>query len=423
MTAYSLKFGREKLTISLPSLWHTQVLKHTEPPPVPAGEALARALSNPVGERPFGEWIKTFRKILIIVPDVTRYGGMEKILPLLYEGYLKDRDVRIIFALGNHRKQTDEEREGLVSPSLFSRLACFDHDCYDEEGLTFVGATSSGLDVVLNKALFEVDGAVVTGSINFHYLAGFGGGRKSIFPGIAGYQTILGIHGKVFNRDKPGKHQSARSGVLRGNPMHEEIMEGIALIRTPLFLINTVLDDRKDFLALFAGNIAAAHEEGCRWYRERFSVPVREKADVVIVSSGGFPKDINFIQAHKGLEHAMGAVKENGTIIVAGECRDGLGNDDFLKWFQYGTSREMEPYVRAADKVYAQTAYATRCKAERCTIFFVSTLDQGQVTPMGLTPVASMEEAIRKADDGREKLCYIIPDGSNTLVYPQTENP
>ncbi len=418
MSAYSLKFGRERITFSLPPSWHTRVLHHTEPEPVQPKEALTGALASPIEEKPFREWLEPFRKILIVVPDVTRYAGMERILPLLYEEYLRDLDVRIIFALGNHRKQTDKEREGLISPDLFSRVPSFDHDCYDMAGLTLVGQTSSGLDVVLNKTLFEVDGVVVTGSINFHYLAGFGGGRKSIFPGVAGYRTILGIHSKVFNPREPGKHVSARSGVLKGNPMHEEIMEGISLIRTPLFLINTVLDDKKNFLAFFAGHMAAAHEEGCRWYAERFSVPVREKADVVIVSSGGFPKDINFIQAHKGMEHAMGAVREQGTVIVAGECPDGLGNDDFLKWFRYGSSREMEPHVRSADKVYAQTAYSTRCKAERCTILFVSRLEEGQVTSMGLTPMRSMEEAIRAVDDGKEKLCYIIPDGSNTLVIP-----
>jgi len=416
MSTYSLKYGRGSVSFRPPENWRITVLRHREPQPLSLKDALLNSLENPIGERPFSDWVSRFNNILIVVPDVTRYAGMERALPVLFERFPKNIHARIIFALGNHRKQTEGEREGLISREVYAKVPSFDHDCYDKNGLTLAGKTSSGLDVVLNSALFRADAAIVTGSINFHYLAGFGGGRKSIFPGIAGYDTILGIHGQVFKKDSPGKHASSRSGVLKGNPMHEEIMEGIALIRTPLFLINTVLDDKKNLLNVFAGNIKDAHEEGCSWYKEHFEASVKEKADIVIVSSGGFPKDINFIQSHKAVEHAMGAVKDNGAVIVAGKCEDGLGNADFLRWFEYGPSADMEPYVRKADKVYAQTAYATRLKAERCSIFFVSDLDGESVKKMGLIPKKSIEDAITAADDGKDKVCYIIPDGSNTLI-------
>jgi nickel-dependent lactate racemase len=420
MSTYSLKYGRDRITFRLPENWQATVIHHNEPQPVPLEDVLLHSLENPIGERPFAEWISRFKNILIIVPDVTRCAGMERLLPVLLERFPKNIYARIIFALGNHRKQTEDERKGLISQSIYEKIPSLDHDCYDKNGLTLAGTTSSGLEVVLNSALFQADAAIVTGSINFHYLAGFGGGRKSIFPGIAGYDTILGIHRQVFKKRGPGKHASARSGVLKGNPMHEEIMEGIALIRTPLFLINTVLDDRKNFLNIFAGNIKSAHEAGCAWYRKHFDVTVKKEADIVIVSSGGFPKDINFIQSHKAIEHAMGAVKDNGIVIVAGRCEDGLGNADFLRWFEYGPSADMEPYVRKADKVYAQTAYATRFKAERCSIFFVSDLDHESVEKMGLIPKKSIEDAIGAADDGKSKVCYIIPDGSNTLITAKT---
>jgi nickel-dependent lactate racemase len=416
MSTYSLKYGRDRITFQLPKNWQATAVHHDEPQPVPLEDALLDSLENPIGERSFSEWISRFKNVLVIVPDVTRYAGMERLLPILLERSPKNMHARIIFALGNHRKQTEDEKKGLISRSIYKKIPSLDHDCYDKNGLTLAGTTSSGLEVVLNSALFQADAAIVTGSINFHYLAGFGGGRKSIFPGIAGYDTILGIHRQVFNKEGPGKHPSARSGVLKGNPMHEEIMEGIALIRTPLFLINTVLDDRKNFLNIFAGNIKSAHEAGCAWYKKHFEAIVQEKADVVIVSSGGFPKDINFIQSHKAMEHAMGAVKDNGAVIVAGKCEDGLGNADFLKWFEHGQSQDMEPHVRKSDKVYAQTAYATRLKAEQCSIFFVSELDDGSVRKMGLIPKKSIEDAVSAVDDGKDKFCHIIPDGSNTLI-------
>jgi nickel-dependent lactate racemase len=416
MTTYNLKYGKETIDFEVPARWHVTVLKQSEPTPLPLRETLLNRLGSPIQATPLAEWLRPFDEVILIVPDVTRYAGMEKVLPVLCEEFLQGVKVRIIFALGNHRKQTEEEKRNILSGSVYERIPSFDHDCFDHEHLTSVGCTASGLEVLLNSSLIEAQAAIVTGSINFHYLAGFGGGRKSIFPGVSGYDTILGIHGKVFHKDRSGKHELARSGILKGNPMHEEIMQGIALIKTPLFLINTVLDDRKNLLNVFSGDIAAAHVEGCDWYRDHFSVRVKEKADVVIVSSGGFPKDINFIQTHKAMEHAMGAVKEKGTIIVAGECRDGMGTQDFLKWFDYSSSDEMEPFVRGADKVYAQTAYATRSKAERCNILFVSKLEGGHITKMGLIPRDTMKDAIDEADDGAEKLCYIIPEGSNTLI-------
>ena len=416
MATYTLKYGRGTVNFDIPQNWQAKVLKHDEPEPVSLKEALTQALKNSIGHISFEEWVKKFKNLLVVVPDVTRYAGMERILPILFDEYLQGMNAKIIFALGNHRKQNIEEMKGIVSEDVYNRVQCFDHDCFDNNILASLGQTSAGLEIKVNKALVDVDAAIITGSINFHYLAGYGGGRKSIFPGIAGYETILGIHKEVFREDRFGKHDLAKSGILQGNPMHEEIMEAVGLIKTPLYLINTVVDDKKNFLNIFAGDIREAHLAGCSWYRNHFAVGIDERADVAIVSSGGFPKDINFIQSHKAIEHAMGAVKDNGVVIVNGKCEDGLGNQDFLRWFEYATIAEMEPYVRASDKVYAQTAYATRCKAARCNILLVSDLSDDQTVKMGLTPHKTIQDAINSLNDGKRKLCYIIPDGSNTLI-------
>ena len=416
MTMQYLKYGNDVISCKLPPNWQTRVLKHKEPEPLSLKEALLNSLKTPIHEKPFADWLRQCKDILLIVPDITRYAGIERILPILYEKFFKNTNIKIIFALGNHRKQTEEEKKDILSSFIYEKIPSFDHDCFEKNSLTSIGWTSSGLEIILNSSLIRADAAIVTGSINFHYLAGFGGGRKAIFPGIAGYETILGIHKKVFNKDRPGKHELAKSGVLEGNPMHEEIMEGISLMKTPMFLINTVLDDKKNLLNIFSGNIQTAHASGCKWFMDHFGCGIEEKGDVVIVSAGGFPKDINFIQAHKAIEHAMGAVKDNGTLIVAGRCGDGLGNADFLRWFEYQTIEEMEYHVRKSDKVYAQTAYSTRIKANRCNIILVSDLEDEVVKKMGLIPKKTIEEAIDSTDNGREQQCYVIPDGSNTLM-------
>jgi lactate racemase len=411
-----LKCGKGDILLNLPKNWETRFLEPLHPPHRPVEEALAAALTSPVGEKALQEWLPG-QDLLLIVPDTTRYMGAEFLLPLLCEKHLKDCRLEILFALGNHRKQTEAEKRSIVSDGVYEKVLCLDHDCFDAARLTSLGRTASGLEIRVNSTLLKKKGAILLGSISFHYLAGYGGGRKALFPGISGYDTLLGVHKKVFLPDRPGKHPKVRPGVLDGNPMHEELMAALALIPIPLFLINTVVDDEKQFLNLFAGNVTEAHRTGCDWYQKHFGVEVKDKADVVIVSAGGYPKDIDFIQTHKALDHAQAAVKDGGSIILIGKCEDGIGNPYFLPWFDYPTAEEMEPFVRESDKVYAQTAYATRLKAERFNIVFVSDLNASDVQKMGMTPAKSLTDAVGSIDVGRDLLCYVIPEGSKTLIY------
>jgi lactate racemase len=411
-----LKCGNGAIPLDLPKNWQTRVLEPLHPPYRPLEEALTAALSFPVGEKPFQEWLPG-QDILLIVPDTTRYMGAESLLPLLCEKYLKGCNVEILFALGNHRKQTEPEQRSIVSDNVYEHVPCLDHDCFDASRLTSLGHTPSGLEIRVNSTLLKKTGAILLGSISFHYLAGYGGGRKALFPGISGYDTLLGVHKKVFLPDHPGKHPKVRPGILDGNPMHEELIAALALVPIPLFLINTVVDDEKQFLNLFAGDVNEAHRTGCHWYGAHFGVKVDTKADVVIVSAGGYPKDIDFIQTHKALDHAQAAVKDGGNVILVGKCEDGIGNPYFLPWFDYPTAEEMEPFVRESDKVYAQTAYATRLKAERCNVMFVSDLDDNDVRKMGMIPKKSVTDAVSSIDAGQELLCYVIPEGSKTLIF------
>jgi len=411
-----LRCGRSAIPLDLPGRWRSHILEPKHPEPQPVEETLRAALSSPIGTKPLAEWLEA-NNVLVVVPDVTRYMGAEFILPPLCKEFLRHRNVRILFALGNHRKQSKTEQREIVSSVVYDAFTCVDHDCFDDRVLTSLGRTPSGLDMRVNSALLEADATIVMGSISFHYLAGYGGGRKGIFPGISAYQTILDIHKRVFLPDRPGKDPRAKPGILDGNPMHEEMMYALALIDRSLFLINTVVDDEKRLLNIFAGDMRKAHKAGCAWYADHFGVKVDEKADVAIVSAGGFPKDIDFIQTHKALDHAQAAVKDGGTVILLGKCEDGIGNPHFMKWFDYPTSAEMEPFVRESDKVYAQTAYATRLKAERVRVMLVSDVADGDVYKMGLIPKKSLQAAIDSLDTRKELLCYVIPEGSKTLVF------
>lgn len=411
-----LHYGKGAVSFEAPGAWNVSLVDHGRPAPCPFEETLLASLAEPLASPPLEEWIAG-KEVLLIVSDVTRYTGAERILPVLRDKFLhRARRVRVLFALGNHRRQSEAEQRALVSDGVYETFSCLDHDCFDEKGLGSLGVTSSGLDAAVNRLLLEADGAIVTGAVSFHYLAGFGGGRKCIIPGIAAYQTILDVHRRVFHRDRPGKHERAQTGILKGNPMHEAIMEALDLVKKPLFLINTIFDDKKELLHIFSGHIKESHEAGCAWYNAHFSATVPEKADVVVVSAGGFPRDIDFIQSHKALEHAKHAAKDGGTIILLARCEDGVGNNYFLPWFDYPDLEAMEQAVRGADKVYAQTAYSTRIKAERYRIMLVSDLDDDQVRRMGMVPHRTLEEALASLDRRSSLVCHVIPEGSKTLV-------
>jgi nickel-dependent lactate racemase len=412
-----LKYGRGAVPFEVPHSWTTTYIEPRHPSTRPFEETLSASLSEPYGSPPLDQWLHNKETILIIVSDVTRYTGAERILPLLRDRFLTQTgEVRVLFALGNHRKQTEAERRGIVSDAIYEAWPCVDHDCFDEAALTSIGVTTSGMNVKVNTLLSTADAIIVTGAISFHYLAGFGGGRKCIIPGISGYETILDAHRRVFNTDKPGKHLRAQTGTLEGNPMHEAIMEGIRLIDKPLFLINTILDDKKNALGIFSGGMEQSHTAGCAWYNDHFATTVDEKADVVVVSVGGYPKDIDFIQTHKALEHAKHAAKDGGTIILLGKCEDGIGNPHFMPWFEYPSIEVMEPYVRQSDKIYSQTAYSTRIKTERYRVVLVSDLEASLVRKMGMTPKATLQEALGSLDTGAPLVCHVIPEGSKTLV-------
>lgn len=409
-----LRYGKGEIELDLPENFKVSeisIQKRGELSPL--SDQFLRRLESPYGTKPFSSWVKDFKRVLIICPDITRYAGVEVLLPVLYERYLIGKECLVLFALGNHRKHKEEEKRRIIGDELYRIIPSLDHDCFSESELSFFGYSRSQIPVYLNSIINQFDSIVIFGSINFHYLAGFGGGRKMIIPGVAGYETILGVHRTVFK--ERGKHEKARPGVLDGNPMHEEILSGISLLKKPTFLISTVTEEGY-IEEIFAGDLISSHIRACDYYFKRYAKKVERKVDLVIASSGGFPKDINFIQTHKTMEHAIGGVKKGGYLLIIGSCSDGIGAQGFLDYFEYESIDDMEMAVRESRRVYAQTAYALRLKTLYCNIFLLSELPSEDVKRMGIIPVSSVDEALRMIDDGSMRDCYVIYDGSKTLI-------
>ena len=359
-------------------------------------------------------------QVVIVTSDVTRPTGSDIYLPLIVSRLnaagVRDRDIEIVIALGIHRKQTEAEHRRIVG-ELYGRIRVSDHDCDAPGALVYLGETARGIPVEVNRRVAEARRLILTGAVTFHYFAGFGGGRKSLLPGVSSRRSCMASHFALLNPGEgSGRHTKAVTGNLEGNPVHEAMLEACGM-RPPDFILNTVLTPEKRIMAVFAGDWRSAHLEGCRFYAEAFCCPISEKGDLVVVSCGGFPKDINLIQAHKSMEYGSRALKPGGVMILLAECRDGYGNATFFNWFGYPTCGELESALRKRYEINGQTAWSVKEKAERFRIVLVSQLPPEEVRTMGMTPAATLQQALDLAlpmlpvDYG----AYLIPEGGNVL--------
>jgi lactate racemase len=418
-----LKCGEKTFSADLPEERIISVLrpKVTEAAGT-AHELVERALDG------CSDYLSRFQpgeQVVIVTSDVTRPTGSEVYLPLLVARLnaagIRDRDIEIIIALGIHRKQTEAEHKKILG-ELFGRIKVTDHECDDPAALVYLGETSGGLPIEVNQRVAEAQRLILTGSITFHYFAGFGGGRKSFLPGVSSRRSCMASHFSLLNPEEgSGRHPKAVTGNLEGNPVHEALLEACGK-RPPDFILNTVLNQDKKIMAVFAGDWREAHLEGCRFYAETFSCRIREKADLVVVSCGGFPKDINLIQAHKSMEYGSRALKPGGVMILLAECRDGYGNGTFFNWFSYPTPEELESALRKHYEINGQTAWSVKEKAGRFSIVLVSDLPSEEVETMGMVPARTLAQALELAVPLllSEYRAYVIPEGGIVLPLPES---
>ena len=388
----------------------------TAPPPL-TDVQIGDAFDSPIASPPLDEIAGPGDSVLIVVSDATRATGSAHVVNLLVrrlvQAGVSPGNMAVIFATGIHRPVTEQEKSELLTPFIVQRVRTLDHDAYDTARLISVGATESGLPVEVSSALREFSRVIVIGGINFHYFAGFTGGRKSICPGLASAKTIKATHMLALDFERGGRKAGVGPGLLDGNAVHEEC-ERIAGLISPAFGINTIVDETKRIVNIFCGDWRLGHRAVCEHYLQHHSFPIAAKRDVVIVSGGGFPHDINLIQAHKALDMAAYACNDGGTIVLLAECSNGLGRDDFLKWFDASDSRMLENRLQTGYEVNGQTAWALMTKAERFRVCLVSELPDDQVKLMRMVPARTLEEALPEAASG-----FIMPRGS--AILPRLE--
>lgn len=376
---------------------------------------LHAVLDAPINSQRLEEIVKPHEGVVIVVPDATRAACVNRIAPLLVERLnrhgVSDSQISFLIGGGIHRPPTVEEIKGILGSELPARIEVYPHDANDAATHASLGTTARGTPVILNRRLIEADRVIVVGAISLHYIAGFSGGRKAILPGCAAERSIQANHLLSFDVEKLEKRPGIASGCLDGNPVHEDMLEAVGMLN-PSFLVNTVLDANNEIVAVYAGHWRDAHRRGCEEYLASHTVVVDERRPLVIVSASGSPRDINLIQSHKAMEHASQVLTDGGTMIALAECAQGLGRDDFLRWFAPGGARATALMLMEDYKINGQTAWGLRRKAERFRLLLVSALDADVVRHMGLEPHATLESALSVVEP---QPGYLIPHGLTTL--------
>lgn len=388
------------------------VLTGNDVPPGLTGEAeVRRALREPIGSAPLRDIVKPGEKIAIVTSDITRpmptYKVMPALLEELYAAGVKKEDITLVFALGSHRKHTEEEMRKLAGEQAFNEIRCVDSDAED---FVLLGTTTAGTPVEITRVVAEADRRICLGNIEFHYFAGYSGGAKALMPGVSTRAAIQSNHSMMVRPE-------CCAGALETNPLRMDIEEAGEITGID-FILNVVLSEKKEILKAVAGHHVQAHRVGCAYLDGLYSKPIREKADIVLVSQGGAPKDLNLYQTQKALDNAKHAVKNGGIIILIGSCKEGLGEHTFEEWIlEAKKPSDLVDRIRREFRLGGHKAAAIAMVLENAEIYLVSEMDENLTTEAFLTPKASAQQAL---DDAFEKLgpnatVLAMPYGGSTL--------
>ncbi|MEM2250157.1 MAG: nickel-dependent lactate racemase, partial [Candidatus Bathyarchaeia archaeon] len=268
-----------------------------------------------------------------------------------------------------------------------------------------------GTKVYLNRIFAEADLKILTGDVCFHYYAGYGGGRKSVLPGVAGEETIKANHAMLL-------HPNARAGVLDGNPVHEDMVEAARMAKVD-FILNVVINSKGEVVRAFAGDLEQAFHEGVKLVDEMYRIPVDRRADIVVVSPGGHPFDVNLFQAYKGVDSALEVVKRGGVIILAAECLEGYGNQAFYDWMvKFKDIKAVEREIKRNFVVGGHKAYYLMKALQKAQIILVSAMPDYYATNIfRLKTARTVNEALNEAFKivGENAKVWIMPYGNLTL--------
>ncbi len=376
----------------------------------------ARAWENPIGiDNPEG-FFHPGESVVFIVTDHTRPTPTRALLPLIWERIsprVRREDVTIIVATGTHRDPTTAELDQILG-GLRREFHVLIHDC--DHDLIEVGKSARGTPILINRTVVEADHVVTIGHIGMHYYAGYSGGRKNILPGVAGRETTERNHAQLLDPNCEGC-------IYHGNPISEEMSAAARLVGVD-FIVDVVLGPDGRVAKVVVGDVEAAHAVGRAFWDGIFKVSLPGKADLVIASAGGHPKDIDLYQAYKGLYNAARAVKDGGMILLIAACPDGIGHPVFEDWINRcdHPSDVFEIFNREGFKLGGHKAIYLANDLARAEIYLLSALDDSLTRRFFLVPIHDPREILTRARDrfGPKFQTLVLPHAGDTFpVHPR----
>ena len=416
-----LAYGTTGLTLDLPEDRTTVIRPRHQPAhPDPLG-ALREALHRPVAGPPLRSLARPQSKVAISVCDVTRAQPRKLMLRAIFEeleGVIAPGNVTVLIATGTHRSNTPAELERMLGADILRTCRVVNHNSRDAATLAFVGTSSTGVPVYLNREFLQSDIRITTGFVEPHFFAGFSGGPKMVAPGLAGLETVMTLH----DASRIG-HPNATWGVIDGNPVHDDVRE-IARMVGVHFALDVTLNREQQITAAFAGDILEQHRAAYTHARDTAMRAVPQPFDVVLTTNSGYPLDQNLYQAVKGMSAAAKIVKSGGTIVCAAECRDGLPSHG-----SYGAILTSQPTPEALLSMICSPGYSipdqwqvqvqSQIQLKARVMVKTSGLSADDLSAAHFTPIDDVARTVREtlAHAGGEATLCVLPQGPQTIPY------
>ncbi|NMC05906.1 MAG: nickel-dependent lactate racemase, partial [Candidatus Lokiarchaeota archaeon] len=441
MAKFTLPYGKTKgIVINIPEGISVEEINPKEitysDNPV---SLLQEAVEKPIGNvKPLQELVKGKQSIVVVVDDYTRDFPRDAVLipffDLLVEMGVDKKKVTIIIGTATHKAPTPEQLEQILGKKIIKDYTVVVHDA-EAKDLVDLGKTTRGTPVRVNKLYHDADCKILLTDVTFHYHAGFGGDRKSIMPAICGADCINNNHSLLVD-------PNSRAGNLDGNPVHLDMVEAAKMVGAD-FVINVICESGKNVIDIKAGELGVAFQQAVEIYKAHFNVRIEKQADMIIVSSGGYPKDINLYLATKALTQAIDAVKQGGSVVLLAECSEGIGNDNFEAWIEEA-SKHVAKTKDAAEKLSksfdflekkiksnfvmgGHKAYFIAREAKHASVSLVSGLDAAMISDkyfmegVAVSSSKTLQKDVqafidKKIEEIKPKTIHVIPHGCELLV-------
>ena len=425
MKDYQFAYGKGSVTVPLDEDSVRAVLHGNEAPAMPDIRAgLLESLERPIGAKPLCEEVPAGASVALVVSDMSRFWMRQDLVIPHLVVYLHDvcgvsyEKLTIVVANGTHEGGDEAELRTLVTDAVFDAVRVENHDC-EAKDLVYLGTTAHKTPVWINHTVASADYVVCLGACTHHIMAGFGGGRKSILPGVSGLETIRHNHAYSLDPDSLRSNPKIGNGVLEGNPLHEDMCEAAAMI-PHLFMVNLVMNAQMQLCAIYSGHYLASWQAGCAHVNKIYQVEVPELADAIVTSCGGFPKDISLYQGTKTIDNVESGLKPGGTLILMIEAPEGGGPEEYFGWCKNLLDGTIEKRLREAFTVAGYIFFQNCEQARRQKILLYSSIPDELVRPMGMRSFSDMDELLRAADLAGKSI-YVIPNGATVVPYVRKE--